>query len=382
MPLLASIVGRLPLGAVGLAIILLVRATTDSFADAGIVEGAFTIGAGVGLPIQGRVVDRLSQTAVVVPSALGHAAALIAFVLLAHDAASVGVLCAVAFAAGALMPPLSPCMRSLWGSVLDNEQELQSAYALDAIIIELAFIVGPLLAAGLAAAVSPTAAVLTSAALAGGGGLAFAASRASRAWRGSGANPHWAGPLRAPGIRVLGATSFGLGFANGALAIALTAFGADHGSPEVVGPLISIQAVASMAGGLWYGSRRWDGPIENRYVIALSLLAVGFLPLLVASSIASMGLLIILAGFTLAPSTAIEYVLIDRVSPAGTSTEAFGWVITATVAGAGLGSAVAGAVVNGGHITVGLSLAIAGAAVGAFAALLGRGALRAAPRSA
>jgi hypothetical protein len=317
-----------------------------------------------------------------VPSAIGHAAALIAFAALARGGASVALLCVLCFFAGALVPPLSPCMRALWGSLLDGEHELQSAYALDAIIIELAFIVGPLLAAGIAAAVSPSAAVLVSAALAGGGGLTFAVSRASRALRGRAGTRHWAGPLRAAGIRVLGLTSFGLGFANGALAIALTAFGARHGSPEAVGPLISIQAVASMAGGLWYGSRHWDAPLENRYAIALSLLAAGFLPLLFASSIASMGALIILAGVTLAPSTAIEYVLIDRITPAGTATEAFGWVITATVAGAGLGSAVAGAVVNGGHVTLGLLLSLAGAAAGALAAAAGRGALRASARPA
>jgi hypothetical protein len=137
-----------------------------------------------------------------------------------------------------------------------------------------------------------------------------------------------------------------------------------------------------MIGGLWYGSRDWAGPVERRYVIALALLAAGFVPLLVASSIAAMGVLIVLAGLTLAPATAIEYVLIDRVAPAGSSTEAFGWVITATVAGAGVGSAVAGAVVNGGHVTLGLLLAVVGTAAGAAAAAFGLPALRPATSSA
>ena len=188
--------------------------------------------------------------------------------------------------------------------------------------------------------------------------------------------------MRSAGIRILGASSFGLGFANGALAIALTAFGAEHGSTEAVGPLISIQAVASLIGGLWYGSRDWAGPVERRYAIALALLAAGFLPLLLAASIPAMALLIVFAGLTLAPATAIEYVLIDRVAPAGSSTEAFGWVITATVAGAGLGSAVAGAVVNGGHVTIGLLLSAGGTLAAAGTAAVGLPALRAATSSA
>ena len=39
-----------------------------------------------------------------------------------------------------------------------------------------------------------------------------------------------------------------------------------HGSPEVVGPLLSIQAVASMIGGIWYGARRWR--IANRGAVS------------------------------------------------------------------------------------------------------------------
>lgn len=373
MPLLASGVGRLPLGATGLAVILLVRSTTGSFADAGLVEAAFTLGAAVGVPTLGRLIDRRGQTAVLVASSVASSAALVAFVVSAHDGGSVAFFAAMNLLAGALVPPLSLCMRSLWGTLLrGDEPGLQAAYALDAVMIELAFITGPLITAGLAVAVSPSAAVLAAAALATAGGLAFATSRASRQWRGLDGPRHWAGALRSPGIRVLGLGSFGLGFANGALILALTAFGAEHGSPEAVGVLISIQAVASMVGGIWYGTRHWRAPLERRFAVAMTLLGLGFAPLVLAPSIVAMAALITLAGFALAPSTAIEYLLIDRIAPRGTTTEAFGWVITAAVAGAGAGEAIAGAVVNGGHITEGLLLALLGALGGAVVAIAGR----------
>ena len=186
---------------------------------------------------------------------------------------------------------------------------------------------------------------------------------------------HWLGPLRSAGLRVLGVCSFGLGFANGALVVALLAFGSQHGSPEAAGPLIAIQAVASLVGGVWFGARRWNAPPDRLYVVSMSLLALGFAPLVFAGSIAAMAALIVLAGLALAPSTAIEYLLVDRVSPPGTSTEAFGWVITATVAGAGAGEALTGAMVQGGHVRLGLLLALGGALAGALAAALGRTAL-------
>ncbi len=128
-------------------------------------------------------------------------------------------------------------------------------------MIETIFIAGPLLAAGIAAWAGADWAVLATVAVTVAGVLPFAASRASREWRpATDGHRHRAGPLRTPALWVLVAGGSGLGFSDGALVIALTAFGAAHGSPEAVGPLISIQAVVSLIAGAWYGARRWRSP--------------------------------------------------------------------------------------------------------------------------
>ena len=105
-----------------------------------------------------------------------------------------------------------------------------------------------------------------------------------------------------------------------------------------------------MIGGIWYGARRWDRPPRSSIRGSTSLLALGLAPLILVPSVAVMGGLMVLAGLAIAPATAIEYVLVDRIAPPGTSTEAFGWVITAAVLGSGLGAALAGSVVNGGDV--------------------------------
>jgi MFS family permease len=376
LPLVASIIGRLPVGSAALAVIFLIQAETGSFADAGIVEACFTAGAAIGLPLQGRLVDRIGQPRVLVPTSLINGASLLAFVVVAQADESLATLGALGALAGITVPPLSQCMRGLWGTLVEDEDTLQSAYAIDAVIIEFAFICGPVLAGVLAASVSPSAAVVSSAGLWLVGGLAFAASGASRAWHPADGRRHWAGPLRASGIWVLVGASLGFGIANGALILALTAFGEEHGATEIVGLFISIQAVASMLGGIWYGARRWGSPPEDRYPLLNLLLALGFVPLVFATSLQAMGGLMVIAGLAIAPATAVEYVLIARLAPAGTSTEAFGWVLTATVLGTGLGSAVGGAIVNGGHVQLGFVLAAGGAALAWLASAAGRSALR------
>jgi MFS family permease len=375
LPLIASAVGRLPLGSTGLAVLLLVKAKTGSFADAGLVSAALTLGAAISLPIQGRLIDRFSQTPILIVTALGSAVSFVAFIAASDAGASVAVLALLCFLGGVLVPPLGQCMRGILGKILDDEQRRQAAYALDAVILEFAFIGGPLLAAGLSAAASPRMAVLAGVGLELAGTLAFAATRASRAWRSVEVARHWLGPLRSAGLRILGICSFGHGLANGALVVALTAFGAAHGSPEASGPLIAIQALASLVGGVWFGAQRLSSTPERQYVLSTSLLALGFVPLIFAGSIAMMGVLVVFAGLALAPSTAIEYLMVDRVSPAGTTTEAFGWLITAAVTGAGAGEALAGAIVQGGEVRLGLVLALGGVVLSAGAAVLGRPAL-------
>src|SRR4051812_30546822 len=139
-----SIVGRIPYGMVNLGILLLVREATGSFAAAGLVSGANFAAACVAAPVQGRVIDRVGQPRVLVICALLDAASLVALVALGD--APVWALAACAAAAGAFVPPLSPSLRTLWPGLVQrggaDPSVLQTAYAFEAVAIEVLFILG------------------------------------------------------------------------------------------------------------------------------------------------------------------------------------------------------------------------------------------------
>ena len=69
-PLIGSMIGRLPIAALSLATVLMIRHATGSFAIAGAVEAAFAIAAAISLPVQGRLIDRLGQTRVLLVAAM------------------------------------------------------------------------------------------------------------------------------------------------------------------------------------------------------------------------------------------------------------------------------------------------------------------------
>src|SRR5947207_15702610 len=83
-PLVASMIGRLPIAATGLALVFLVRSETGSFASAGVVDAAFGIGFAAAMPFMGRMVDRLGQPRGLAAAAPANAIALVGIVLAAR----------------------------------------------------------------------------------------------------------------------------------------------------------------------------------------------------------------------------------------------------------------------------------------------------------
>ena len=372
---LAALVGRMPFAILSLALLLLVEQKTGSYATAGAVLAAFSISVGVAAPLQGRLVDRMGQTRVLVPAAVAHMLALVALVVAALERPAPATLVALAALVGASLPPLSACMRALWPTLVGDGGRLQAAFALESVVIEVIFIVGPLLTGALVLLASPAAATLVSGALALAGTLCFAVCPLSREWRGGPRSTGVAGALAAPGMRVLVACQAAAAIGVGTLGVAVPAFAGLHGDPGAAGALLAALGVGSLAGGLWFGAREWSGSPVRRYVVLLGLFATGLLPLALAGSIALMAALVTLAGVALAPMTAASYFLIDRLAPPGTAAEAYTWPIVGSAAGAAIGAAIAGVAVERAGVEAAFLVGAAGAAVGMMLALAGRGAL-------
>src|SRR5215213_7605905 len=164
-PMLAlSVLARLPLGINALAIVLLMRHEGYSFSAAGAAAGAVAIGTGGSSPVISRMIDRRGQRAVLAPLALAHAASLGAIVAVALGHAPVAAVIAAGLAAGIAFPPIGSVMRPLWPRLLaDRVELLTTAFALDAVIVEMAFVSGPLLTAAIVALTSPAPALALSA---------------------------------------------------------------------------------------------------------------------------------------------------------------------------------------------------------------------------
>jgi MFS family permease len=371
----ASLLARLPIGINGLATILFLRDRTGSFAIAGAAAGAMALGNGIGNPIEARLVDR-SGVRILLGLAFGHVAGLVALFALGEANAPAALLIFVSFAAGALLPPVSMVLRALYPKLAPDH--VQVAYAMDSVITETIFVVGPLLTGALVAIVSPGAALFLSAAAVVAGAAWFLAALPTGLIETAGATERrdLLGALRSPGIRTIVVTMLPVGFAFGALEVAIPAFADEQGHRELAGVLIAVWSIASAVGGLVYGARTWSWSLARIHLAVTIVLPAGFMLILLAGSTLTMALLVIPAGVFIAPLIATRNELTGLVAPPGFVTEAFTWPVTALVAGIAAGAAVSGALAESVDWRAAVIAGTIAAALGGVVAVARRNTLR------
>jgi predicted MFS family arabinose efflux permease len=365
-PVVASALGSLPIGMFVLAVLLFARDATGSFAEAGRIAGAFGLGNAFGSVAQGRLMDRIGQGPVLRGAAAGHALTLVALVLAADGGAPGWVLGACAVGGGLTLPQLPAAMRALWTVLVDDPERRETAYALVSVMFEIAVVTAPVIVAGIVAVASPSVAVLAAAAIGCGSALAFAATGASRAWRGAAHSTGWLGPLAEPGMRTLFLAIAAMGAAVGVVQVMVPAYADARGSEALAGPLLAALSAGSLLGGLAYGARAWPGTPAARLPVMLLALGAGLALLAPFEAPAALAALLLLSGLLLAPAMVSVSTLLDTVAP-GHVTEAFSVTVMAVVSGTAVGNALGGAIVeSGSHVTAALTagaLAALGAAV-------------------
>ncbi len=343
----SALVGRLPQGMSSLAILLLVRGTTHSYAAAGAAVGVNALAAAASAPVVGRLVDRRGRARVLAPLACAQACVYVGLVVAAKAGAGTAPQILLAGLAGGLLPPIAPVVRGLLREAFSDPDLRDTAYALESVLQELIWIAGPLVVAVLIAVVSPSAAVIALGIVCALGTGAFLRGGLLRRARPPAASTEERrSALASSELRALLITIALTGMGLGATEVGLPSLALHVGSRPAAGLLLALWSVGSMTGGLWYGSRTWRSPLQSRYRHLLLVMGVCTAPLIAARSIAAGAACSLIAGIAIAPLFSCQYALVGRAAPAGSETESFTWVTAALVGGIAAGSALGGAVIG------------------------------------
>ena len=344
----ASMIGRLPIGVTGLAILLLVQSASGSFALGGAATAAYVIGLAALAPVLGRLIDRRGPRPTLMTCALAFPAALILLLVAVQRADApwwMVLLCAGS--AGAAFPPITVCMRTYFRQRLRNEDLLTAAYSLESVLIELIFIIGPLLVALFVALASAAAAVLFAAACGCVGTLLFLRAPPLMAWRVEArSKPGFLGPLAQPGFVPLITVILCYSMAFGLLEVGFTAYATEAGNVALAGVLLGLMSAGSALGGLAYGSRSWYLPLARQFALMLGLMGAGLAVLALPWSPWPFALWSLFAGVVMAPALIIQSMLVAKTARPEQMTEAFTWSTSALLSGVGAGVALGGVVLE------------------------------------
>lgn len=367
----ASVIGRLPIGITGLAILLLVQTTRNSFAHGGAAAGFYLAGLALVAPALGRLIDRRGPQRTLLVCSIAFPAALIALVVAVTQAAPAWISLVLAAAAGASFPPITVCMRSYFKLRLPNDALLTTAYSLESVLIELIFIVGPMLVALFVAFASAAAAVLFAAACGCAGTLLFLRSPALRGWR---IEPRAAGsllgPLGEPSFVALIAVVLCFSMAFGLMEVGVAAYATETGDAALAGVFLGLMSVGSALGGLAYGSRGWHAPLASQFAGMLALMGAGLAVLALPWQPWTFALWSVLAGVVMAPALIVQTMLVAKTSRPERTAEAFTWSASALLSGVGIGLAAGGGLLEFYRSAAALAAAAVSALAAAFAAWL------------
>jgi MFS family permease len=420
-------IARFPNAALGIILTLHVAVTLgQGYGAAGLAVAAMTLGMAVGSPWRGRLVDRLGLRRALVPSVITLGLIWTAVPFLPFPWLLVG-----AFLGGLFALPVFSVVRQSIG-VLTHGARRETAFALDSIITETIFMIGPALGAVVATAWSSAwglAIVGWSATLAGlylmwfdpptrssqlaGPGTigeytaeedlrravdgavhgapahldltapevstgAIPVIRAEDHRPDGGAHPGAFARLRASfgwlsgtALAVL-AVSMGSGMLMSGTEVAIVAELERSGQAAQAGVVIAFWCGASAVGGILYGALgRRVSPL-----LLLTLFALGTLPMALVDGVWALSLVSLIGGLFTAPTLSAASALMAHVVSEDRRGEAMGYYGSAMTAGAALGAPASGAFIDALSPEAGYVFAAVVALVMAGLAVLARTVLR------
>ncbi|MFJ7272717.1 MFS transporter [Streptomyces sp. NPDC099050] len=317
--------------------LLLTVASGRSYAVAGAVAAVSALG-GIAAPARGRLLDRLPYASVLW-SVLALHAALVTLIVV-NEAAHGPLLLtfAGALAANTVAPPVGVLTRVMWRSVT-TEETRATALALDAVLADAGFIVGPLLVGVLSAVLVPQVALGTCVLVSALATVLLLRALAGREpAKSAGKQQSWMGSLTSVPLRLhLGCALF-FSAVVGVVEVSLISYGG-----ELLGSVsVSVLAAGSIVGGLVIGALP---PVRAAQVSQLPRL-LSYLGL-AATALAVAGTshpvvviaLTLAVGMAFGPCFVAMYGMTGDLAPIGTAAETQAWVGAALQGGAALGQA-------------------------------------------
>jgi len=336
---LLMVLARIPSAGAGMVLTLHVAVTMGrGYAAAGTVGAAGTIGIALGAPLMGRIVDKYGLRPMLVLTTVGEAVFWFPSPLMNYT-----LLLICSFVGGIVVLPAMAVGRQAM-TALVPEEDRRTVLSLDAIGVELTFMIAPALAVLVSTQFSTvTALIAMGGATTASGILLYIVNPAVRAEHELAEQPPprrtW---LRPRFIAVLIA-GVGVVFVLAGHEVALVAMLRGNDQLDWTGIVIIAMCVASAMGGLLYGAiSRSVGLVTLLLLLSILSVPAGVF----GSAWWIMAITLAPANFACAPAITAVGEQVSKLAPAAARGEAMGLQASAFTLGGALGSPLIGFVVD------------------------------------
>ena len=376
---LSGALARLPMSMMSLGIVLALNHIYDNWTIAGTMSAAYVFAVAVVTPLYARLFDRFGQRRVGRLALAAQVAAMLLFAFGALVRVPIGLLFVLAIMMGLTQFAFGALVRTRWAYALrgvdGEEMLLNTAYALEAAIDEIVFILGPILAAWLATSVHPVSQLFVPTIACALGGTVFFRLKSTQppamieqidvtqseqelVREGEQSNRFGLRQLRSGKPRAKSALLYGgvlpvlavfvvFNMSFTAFDVSITATIKAMGLEQFLGLQLAMFAVGSCIGAMIFGSRRFKGSHWAHMVLFLCVLTAGYVGFRLAmDNLLLLGVLEVLTGLFVSPLFTTGNLVVKELVPAESLTEGLSWVSTAGTVGASLGSFVAGIVLD------------------------------------
>lgn len=345
-----GLVSRLPLSMLGLSIVVVVAGRTDSYAFAGTVSAAYVLAAAATAPLQGRLIDTWGQSRVLTLWAVGFGTGVALLVAAIAGDAATPLPHLAAIVAGAATPQTGNMVRARWSHLLGDPRttdpkELNTAFALEAVLDEVVFIVGPVLATWVTLQVHEFAGIGLAGVAGTLGSLALGAQHATAppvVRRAAGPRVPLDGRVLVPVV----VASIGIGIIFGAAEVVVVALTDEQGRPGLAGVMLAVWAAGSLGAGLVVGLLPAPPDVVRRLRTALLALTLSFVPLVFLPRLEWAAVCLFVGGAAISPTLVAAVHLVRESVPEARLTEALSWTTLGLSVGVAPGAALSGWVVD------------------------------------
>lgn len=399
----AGALARLPMSMIALGIVLALNHLYNNWTIAGAMSASYVLAQAAVTPVYAKLFDRFGQRKVGVIALSAQVMAMLSFAFAALFRVPLVILFALAIFMGITQFAFGALVRTRWAYKLRSEDDdslLNVAYALEAGIDEIVFILGPILAAWLATSVHPVSQLFVPVFASGIGGAWFfslrntqpavikvvevptaaaedvdvliAAQKEDEIEQNSAeksqkknvarmfidkfslkqlhnhrAKKRGKNVLLYRGIipLVLMFTVFNMSFSS--FDVSVTAAMKAQGLEQFIGMQLALFACGSLVGAIIFGSHKFRGSNWSHLIVFLTFLAIGFMLMSInIDRLMFMSVFEVLAGLCVSPIFATGNLIVKDTVPEESLTEGLSWLPTASAVGTSFGSMAAGAAID------------------------------------